>query len=274
MPVNIFQIEDTQDETETRLPGLSLPEGMDIETADIDHLLDPDPLPPWTSRHVLTAGEAVVIRAGRHRNSPGYLTIRDEGRYGVLKLPHHGRHDLVAVGNGTVTVIEAKSPWVKYATDTYTVAGSFPISVMVCPTSHDTADFDWVVSEAVRVSDWFNHHQTDPLEGYETYAVANWDGYDALPITAETLQTARSILKSLPKTFGEPECSPGADGSVGFEWLMDQRPLRKLFIDIGPGRTWKAYWRLANGQTGTIPRKRVTLATTAELNQLFAALAR
>lgn len=46
---------------------------------------------------------------------------------------------------------------------------------------------------------------------HEAYAVDDWDGYDARPITAETLDAARSILKSLPKSFGDPVCSPGAD---------------------------------------------------------------
>ncbi len=64
-------------------------------------------------------------------------------------------------------------------------------------------------------------------------------------------------------------CSPGADGSIVFEWLKDDGPLRKLFIDIGPGRTWKAYWRLANGKIGTIPRKRITISTISELQRLF-----
>jgi hypothetical protein len=53
---------------------------------------------------------------------------------------------------------------------------------------------------------------------------------------------------------------------------MSDGPLRKLFIDIGPGSTWKAYWRLASGETVTIPRKKFSLTTQKELTDLFARL--
>jgi hypothetical protein len=109
----------------------------------------------------------------------------------------------------------------------------------------------------------------EALADYDAYAVDNWDGYEARPITSETVRAARTILRSLHKTFGDPVSSPGADGSIVFEWLREYGPLRKLFVDIGPGRTWKAYWRLAGGKTGTVPRKPITISTIPELQKLF-----
>jgi hypothetical protein len=149
-------------------------------------------------------------------------------------------------------------------------------SAPTCIVIYDTSELSSTGQESSIVTPHISSREgpSEPLADYNAYAVGDWDGYDALPITNETLHAARSILKSLPKTFGDPVCSPGADGSIAFEWLMDEGPLRKLFIDIGPGRTWKAYWRLANGNIGTIPRKSITLSTIPELQKLFETLLR
>jgi len=182
--------------------------------------------------------------------------------------------DFVAVDNSTGVTLygELKSPWAKYVQAKEFIAGSLAMKSVVFPKTYSTAEIDQLAHDLVLFTDSLT--ESDPLDGYEKYAVEDWDGYDALPITAETLHAARSILKSLPKTFGDPVCSPGADGSIVFEWLKDDGPVRKLFIDIGPGRTWKAYWRLASGKTGTIPRKRVSISTIPELQKLFETLLR
>ena len=71
-------------------------------------------------------------------------------------------------------------------------------------------------------------------------------GYDALPITADTIEATRSFLSMLPGTLGAPYISPGADGTIGLEWIFkDERSLRKLFLDVGPFWTWEGYWRRA-----------------------------
>lgn len=113
----------------------------------------------------------------------------------------------------------------------------------------------------------------NPLAGYEEYAKPNWDFYGAEPITAETVEAARWFLTILPATLGEPHISPGADGTIGLEWVFnDDRPLRKLFIDIGPFYVWGGYWRLASGERHTIRPKPIDVGTEAELVELFRTL--
>lgn len=109
----------------------------------------------------------------------------------------------------------------------------------------------------------------DPLEGYERYAEADWDCYGAEPISRETVEVARQFLDMLPDTLGKPHISPGSDGTIGFEWVSTDGPLRKLYIDVGPGRVWGGYWRRASGERRTILPKSVDAGTEAELGNLF-----
>jgi hypothetical protein len=227
MPVNILQIEES-DEAKTFVPRGRLPVERGIETFDTDYLPDPQPLHPWTAGH-----------------------------YAV---------DLVAVGGGTVTLVEAKNIFRGKVVRKDEHPHVTTIHYRSVPSS---TEYDFLL-RTMDISPRIRRAPAEPLAGYETYAVENWEGYNALPITPETLAAARAIMKALPnQPFGEPECSPGADGSIGLEWIMDRGSVRKLFIDIGPGRTWKAYWRFANNQTDTIPRKRITLSTIRELTSLF-----
>ncbi len=111
----------------------------------------------------------------------------------------------------------------------------------------------------------------DPLADYEKkYSKPNWDFYGAEPIIAETIEAARYVLEILPTTFGAPHISPGADGTIGLEWVFnDDRRLRKLYLDIGPSYTWKGFWRIASGEHQTILPKPIDLKTEAELAALF-----
>ncbi len=112
----------------------------------------------------------------------------------------------------------------------------------------------------------------DPLTGYNRYSVPNWDGYGAEAITPATIAAARQFIRDLPKTFGEPDIAPGADGTIGLEWSFRNGPLRKLFIDIGPGSQWSSYWRRALGDSRTLPSVAITPATRIFLQALFKAL--
>ena len=109
----------------------------------------------------------------------------------------------------------------------------------------------------------------DLLAGYERYASANWDGRDADPITRTTLAAGRWFLRLLPDTLGAPDIAPGADGTIGLEWSFKDRPLRKLFIDIGPGSVWSGYWRRASGERATLPSRDIDDDTERVLTSLF-----
>jgi hypothetical protein len=57
----------------------------------------------------------------------------------------------------------------------------------------------------------------------------------------------------MPDTLGKPDAAPAGDGTIALEWVPDQHySLAKLFLDIGPGETWCAYWRLRNGHFDTV----------------------
>jgi hypothetical protein len=112
--------------------------------------------------------------------------------------------------------------------------------------------------------------EPDPLADFYAYGQPNWDGYGASPITPSTINATRIMLRMLPRTFGNPHIAPGADGSIGFEWLLKTGPLVKLFIDIGPGITWSAYWRRKDGEVGKYPRRKIlSFETSVTLAHLF-----
>jgi hypothetical protein len=108
--------------------------------------------------------------------------------------------------------------------------------------------------------------------GYERYNQRNWDGYGADPITPETLRYARRLTLVLPGTFGRPDIAPSGDGAIGLEWVLDRGPLRKLFLDIGPGDVWRASWTLRSGEFGKVSGTGFTSATRDALDKLFAQL--
>src|ERR1043166_4105300 len=115
----------------------------------------------------------------------------------------------------------------------------------------------------------FAEPSPDPLKSYEELNLPNWDGYGAEPITPETLKYARRILRVMPDTLGPPDIAPAGDGSIALEWVPETGPLNKLFLDIGPGEQWRAYWKLRTGEFGRLPSKGFTADTKPILQQLF-----
>jgi hypothetical protein len=113
---------------------------------------------------------------------------------------------------------------------------------------------------------------TDTLEGYEQFNQRNWDGYDAEPITAETQRYARRLLRVMPDSFGRPDIAPSGDGFIGLEWVPDDGPLDRLFLDIGPGEEWSAYWKLRSGAFGRLHGAGFDSQTKQHLQNLFADL--
>jgi hypothetical protein len=58
-----------------------------------------------------------------------------------------------------------------------------------------------------------------------------WDGYDALPITKETVMAGIVFLMGLPDCVAIPDIVPEATGEVGFFWEKDEG--KQFSISIG-----------------------------------------
>jgi hypothetical protein len=80
------------------------------------------------------------------------------------------------------------------------------------------------------------YEPTDEFAEYEQYNISGWDGYDAAPISKETVSIARRFNKLLPVNVSRPDIAPGADGTIGFEWRFGPPENRtSVQIDVGPG---------------------------------------
>lgn len=58
----------------------------------------------------------------------------------------------------------------------------------------------------------------------------NWDGYDALPVTANAYWEARSLIEMLPSNLKMPDILGGTDGEIILEWYRDSRRLFAISI--------------------------------------------
>lgn len=208
-------------------------------------------------------------------------------------LPHNQlvqQFDLKLVDAGTVSLFESK-PHVGYPLVGYrylccprllheSIAGSLAFSApaVVPPPAMSTCilvstqSTTGPVSFTLVLDSILAEQTTNPLEGYEQFNQRNWDGYDAEPITAETLHYARRLLRVMPDTFGPPDIAPSGDGSIGLEWVLEKGPLDRLFLDIGPGEEWRAYWKRRNGEFGRLPGTGFDFQTKHVLQKLFADL--
>ncbi len=59
-----------------------------------------------------------------------------------------------------------------------------------------------------------------------------WDGYDAAPITEQTIVQSEAFLQTLPNTFPVPSVGAEPDGHVTFEWHRSSR--RTLSVSVSP----------------------------------------
>lgn len=60
----------------------------------------------------------------------------------------------------------------------------------------------------------------------------NWDGFDALPVTHDTLRNAYTFLESLPLGCPRPSISAEPDGQLTVEWHQSKR--RTLSVSVTP----------------------------------------
>jgi hypothetical protein len=76
----------------------------------------------------------------------------------------------------------------------------------------------------------------DDFSEYEALDERGWDGYDAEPITAETVIAARRFNDRWPRSVRSPDIAPGSDGTIGFEWRLGKDESRTTIqIEVGPG---------------------------------------
>ena len=68
---------------------------------------------------------------------------------------------------------------------------------------------------------------------FEECSNIGWDGVDAKPISAETLQSAKTFLKSFPLGIESPDVGAEPDGAITLEWYRS--PNRVISISINPG---------------------------------------
>lgn len=68
---------------------------------------------------------------------------------------------------------------------------------------------------------------------FEDCREADWDGYQAEPVTEDAYQLAIQFLKALPLGTSEPAIGAEPDGHLTMEWYRS--PHRTLSISISPG---------------------------------------
>lgn len=69
---------------------------------------------------------------------------------------------------------------------------------------------------------------------YRECRLANWDQDGAMPVTTATLETAMTLLHSLPTTVAVPDFLPEPSGRIGFEWFRETG--RVYVLSVGADR--------------------------------------
>ena len=70
--------------------------------------------------------------------------------------------------------------------------------------------------------DWIDFALKNLDEVYDECSVANWDGYNAQPISREAYFEASKLLRILPNSFPVPDIGPEPDGGIGLEWYKEK----------------------------------------------------
>ena len=110
-------------------------------------------------------------------------------------------------------------------------------------------------------------HRPDRFTDYEFYDVDDWDGYGALPISRETVESARRFFLQIPLRFDHVDIAPGSDGAIGFEWRLVTGSF--VLIDVGPGEVLSARKIDSSGKITSFPPTRVGVGAEGLISQLF-----
>ena len=59
----------------------------------------------------------------------------------------------------------------------------------------------------------------------------NWDGYQSDPIGDEAVRNAKNLVSHFPENIAQPDIVPEPDGSIGFEWDVEQDKWMIVSVD-------------------------------------------
>ena len=65
---------------------------------------------------------------------------------------------------------------------------------------------------------WKNDISSDLIEIFKDCSRPDWDGYGAMAVSYNEIDTARKFLWMLPESITTPEVSPDPDGAISFNW--------------------------------------------------------
>lgn len=126
----------------------------------------------------------------------------------------------------------------------------------------------WPVPHAAGVVTYISPpRRPDRFTDYEFYDVDDWDGYGALPVSRETVESARRFFLQIPHQFDHVDIAPGSDGTIGFEWRLVTGSF--VLIDVGPGEVLSARKIESSGKITSFPPTRVGVGADGLISQLF-----
>ncbi|MFN0315885.1 MAG: hypothetical protein ACKVQA_12715 [Burkholderiales bacterium] len=90
----------------------------------------------------------------------------------------------------------------------------------------------WQLQGSYSLGQYVKRSLNELYQVFEECRQANWDGYEAAPVSERAFQCAYEFLEALP--LGAPAPSVGAepDGHITLEW--HQSPRRTLSISVSP----------------------------------------
>ncbi len=115
---------------------------------------------------------------------------------------------------------------------------SFPHIGWYSEPTRVTSFADQTIEAASRVHDrlidteTFGQLQRALYQIYKDCSQPGWDGYDAYPVSADTLELAIRVLNSLSPDFPQPSFGAEPDGQLTMEWYRS--PHRVLSVSISP----------------------------------------
>ncbi len=73
----------------------------------------------------------------------------------------------------------------------------------------------------------FEKNITDKISAYQFYPI-DWDGYEGIPASSDTVKDTLEFLEKLPFGVTEPRAGLSGDGEISLFWESDE-----IYIDIG-----------------------------------------